>query len=93
MTKYLLQWQPVPRKKKGCVSYDLWGAPDDFTETIGFGVSSFKQVWGETSSVLSAHGITFRDRVCISIPASAASISHWRRSHRRRTMAVEMDQV
>jgi peptidoglycan pentaglycine glycine transferase (the first glycine) len=34
MPNYLLQWHAIQRaQSKGCSSYDLWGAPDDFIET------------------------------------------------------------
>jgi peptidoglycan pentaglycine glycine transferase (the first glycine) len=34
MPNYLLQWHAIQRSQsKGCSSYDLWGAPDNFVET------------------------------------------------------------
>jgi peptidoglycan pentaglycine glycine transferase (the first glycine) len=44
MPNYLLQWQAMLRAKEaGCVSYDLWGAPDEFVESDSmWGVYRFK---------------------------------------------------
>ena len=44
MPNYLLQWEAmVKAKQEGCVSYDLWGAPDEFDKTDPlWGVFRFK---------------------------------------------------
>ena len=44
MPNYLLQWEAMVRaKQEGCVSYDLWGAPDEFDEKDPlWGVFRFK---------------------------------------------------
>jgi len=44
MPNYLLQWEAIVRaKQEGCVSYDLWGAPDEFDKTDPlWGVFRFK---------------------------------------------------
>lgn len=48
MPTYLLQWEAMKRAKaKGCMVYDLWGAPDVFNETDSmWGVYRFKEGLG-----------------------------------------------
>lgn len=48
MPNYLLQWEAIKRAKKhGCRVYDLWGAPDKFTEQDPmWGVFRFKSGLG-----------------------------------------------
>lgn len=48
MPNYLLQWEAIRRAKAaGCVAYDLWGAPDEFSETDPlWGVYRFKEGLG-----------------------------------------------
>lgn len=48
MPNYLLQWHAMRRARaRGCKSYDLWGAPDQFTEQDGlWGVYKFKDSLG-----------------------------------------------
>ena len=48
MPTYLLQWEAMRRAKAaGCTLYDLWGAPDEFSENDGmWGVFRFKQGLG-----------------------------------------------
>ena len=48
MPSYLLQWEAMKRAKaRGCLVYDLWGAPDDFTESDSmWGVFRFKEGLG-----------------------------------------------
>jgi lipid II:glycine glycyltransferase (peptidoglycan interpeptide bridge formation enzyme) len=48
MPTYLLQWEAMRRAKAaGCTLYDLWGAPDEFSESDGmWGVFRFKQGLG-----------------------------------------------
>jgi len=48
MPNYLLQWQAMNQARaRGCLSYDLWGAPDVFAETDRmWGVYRFKQGFG-----------------------------------------------
>jgi peptidoglycan pentaglycine glycine transferase (the first glycine) len=50
MPNYLLQWEAIKRAKAaGCLVYDLWGAPDDFTESDPlWGVYRFKDGLGGT---------------------------------------------
>ena len=48
MPNYLLQWEAVKlAKEKGCRTYDLWGAPDEFVESDRmWGVYQFKRGLG-----------------------------------------------
>jgi len=48
MPSYLLQWEAIKRAKaKGCLIYDLWGAPDEFDESDSmWGVYRFKEGLG-----------------------------------------------
>jgi len=48
MPNYLLQWEAIRRAKMaGCTVYDLWGAPDEFTEMDSlWGVFRFKEGLG-----------------------------------------------
>jgi peptidoglycan pentaglycine glycine transferase (the first glycine) len=48
MPTYLLQWEAIlVGKKAGCQVYDLWGAPDEFSEADSmWGVYRFKQGLG-----------------------------------------------
>ncbi len=48
MPNYLLQWEAIRRSKSsGCALYDLWGAPDQFTESDSmWGVYRFKEGLG-----------------------------------------------
>jgi peptidoglycan pentaglycine glycine transferase (the first glycine) len=48
MPNYLLQWEAMLRAKaSGCAVYDLWGAPDEFTEDDPlWGVYRFKEGLG-----------------------------------------------
>jgi len=48
MPTYLLQWEAMKRAKTaGCVTYDLWGAPDEFNESDSmWGVFRFKEGLG-----------------------------------------------
>ncbi len=48
MPNYLLQWEAIKRAKdRGCSSYDLWGAPDEFNESDSmWGVFRFKEGLG-----------------------------------------------
>ena len=48
MPNYLLQWEAMQRAKAaGCLSYDLWGAPDEFNEADPlWGVYRFKEGLG-----------------------------------------------
>lgn len=48
MPNYLLQWEAMKRAKAaGCTTYDLWGAPDDFSESDSlWGVYRFKEGLG-----------------------------------------------
>jgi lipid II:glycine glycyltransferase (peptidoglycan interpeptide bridge formation enzyme) len=48
MPNYLLQWEAIrSAKQAGCISYDLWGAPDQFNETDPmWGVYRFKEGLG-----------------------------------------------
>lgn len=48
MPNYLLQWEAIKlAKEKGCTNYDLWGAPDEFTEEDRmWGVYQFKRGLG-----------------------------------------------
>jgi Uncharacterized protein involved in methicillin resistance len=50
MPNYLLQWEAMrSAKARGCLSYDLWGAPDVFDESDSmFGVFRFKEGLGAT---------------------------------------------
>ncbi len=48
MPNYLLQWEAIMlAKEKGCKTYDLWGAPDEFNENDRmWGVYQFKRGLG-----------------------------------------------
>jgi len=48
MPNHLLQWEAVRwLKERGCAAYDLWGAPDDFSESDPmWGVYLFKRGFG-----------------------------------------------
>ena len=48
MPNYLLQWEAMrAAKKAGCLTYDLWGAPDDFSPSDSmWGVYRFKEGLG-----------------------------------------------
>jgi peptidoglycan pentaglycine glycine transferase (the first glycine) len=48
MPNYLLQWEAMKRAKaRGCLIYDLWGAPDEFNESDSmWGVFRFKEGLG-----------------------------------------------
>lgn len=48
MPNYLLQWEAIRRAKQaGCLVYDLWGAPDEFSESDSmWGVYRFKEGLG-----------------------------------------------
>lgn len=48
MPNYLLQWEAMLRAKEaGCLTYDLWGAPDEFVENDSlWGVYRFKKGLG-----------------------------------------------
>ena len=48
MPNHMLQWEAMRlAKRHGCKTYDLWGAPDDFTETDPlWGVYRFKEGFG-----------------------------------------------
>jgi lipid II:glycine glycyltransferase (peptidoglycan interpeptide bridge formation enzyme) len=50
MPAYLLQWEAMKRAKaKGCLAYDLWGAPETFDESDSmWGVYRFKEGLGGT---------------------------------------------
>lgn len=50
MPNYLLQWEAMRRAREaGCLSYDLWGAPDVFAESDDlWGVYRFKEGLGGT---------------------------------------------
>jgi lipid II:glycine glycyltransferase (peptidoglycan interpeptide bridge formation enzyme) len=57
MPAYLLQWEAMKRAKaKGCLIYDLWGAPDAFDESDSmWGVYRFKEgLGGEVVRTLGA---------------------------------------
>jgi peptidoglycan pentaglycine glycine transferase (the first glycine) len=57
MPAYLLQWEAIRRAKSaGCMTYDLWGAPDEFNESDSlWGVFRFKQgLGGEVVRTLGA---------------------------------------
>ncbi len=57
MSNYLLQWEAMKRaKSRGCLVYDLWGAPDEFNESdLMWGVFRFKEgLGGEVVRTLGA---------------------------------------
>jgi peptidoglycan pentaglycine glycine transferase (the first glycine) len=61
MPNYLLQWEAMRRAKTaGCTLYDLWGAPDEFSETDSmWGVFRFKEgLGGEVVRTLGAWDYT-----------------------------------
>jgi lipid II:glycine glycyltransferase (peptidoglycan interpeptide bridge formation enzyme) len=57
MPTYLLQWEAMKHAKaNGCMTYDLWGAPDEFNESDSmWGVYRFKEgLGGEVIRTLGA---------------------------------------
>jgi lipid II:glycine glycyltransferase (peptidoglycan interpeptide bridge formation enzyme) len=48
MPNHLLQWAAICRaRERGCLTYDMWGAPDIFDETDRlWGVYRFKRGFG-----------------------------------------------
>jgi lipid II:glycine glycyltransferase (peptidoglycan interpeptide bridge formation enzyme) len=57
MPNYLLQWEAMRRAKSvGCITYDLWRAPEQFDESDGmWGVFRFKEgLGGEVARTLGA---------------------------------------
>jgi peptidoglycan pentaglycine glycine transferase (the first glycine) len=57
MPTYLLQWEAMKHaKSRGCLVYDLWGAPDEFNESDSmWGVFRFKEgLGGEVIRTLGA---------------------------------------
>jgi lipid II:glycine glycyltransferase (peptidoglycan interpeptide bridge formation enzyme) len=57
MPNYLLQWEAMKHaKSRGCLIYDLWGAPDEFKESDSmWGVFRFKEgLGGEVIRTLGA---------------------------------------
>jgi peptidoglycan pentaglycine glycine transferase (the first glycine) len=73
MPNYLLQWEAMRKaSEKGCKVYDLWGAPDEFTDADSMaGVFRFKEGLGGTvlrtcgawDFVISRPGYTFYEKV------------------------------
>jgi lipid II:glycine glycyltransferase (peptidoglycan interpeptide bridge formation enzyme) len=58
MPTYLLQWEAMKwAKARGCVVYDLWGAPDVFDESDSmWGVFRFKEgLGGQVMRTLGAY--------------------------------------
>jgi peptidoglycan pentaglycine glycine transferase (the first glycine) len=58
MPTYLLQWDAIKRAKaSGCITYDLWGAPETFDESDSmWGVYRFKEgLGGEVIRTLGAY--------------------------------------
>ena len=63
MPNYLLQWEAMRRAKaSGCLTYDLWGAPDEFDESYPmWGVFRFKEgLGGQVSRTLGAWDLPIR---------------------------------
>ncbi|MRR29651.1 peptidoglycan bridge formation glycyltransferase FemA/FemB family protein, partial [bacterium] len=63
MPNYLLQWQAMcTAQTRGCLQYDLWGAPDSFDETDSmWGVFRFKEgLGGQVSRFIGAWDFTPR---------------------------------
>lgn len=63
MPTYLLQWEAIrAAKEKGCQVYDLWGAPDIFSEQDSmWGVYRFKQgLGGQVERYLGAWDLPLR---------------------------------
>jgi lipid II:glycine glycyltransferase (peptidoglycan interpeptide bridge formation enzyme) len=48
MPNHLLQWEAICKAKElGCTAYDMWGAPDNFSESDRlWGVYRFKEGFG-----------------------------------------------
>lgn len=95
MPNYLLQWEAMRlAKSKGCVSYDLWGAPDEFVESDRlWGVFRFKQgLGGIVQRTIGAWDYVPRPGLYFLYQQVLPRISNWRRNHRRKTMAEEMEQ-
>ncbi len=66
MPNYLLQWKAICRAKEmGCQTYDLWGAPDDYSETDPlWGVYRFKEgLGGQVIRTIGAWDLPVQPRV------------------------------
>lgn len=97
MPNYLLQWEAIKvSKKRGCEIYDLWGAPDEFTERDSmWGVYRFKVGLGayEARRIgawdLPLKPLTYK--LYTQILPRIISIMRWRgrRSTRRQALAGE----
>ena len=95
MPNYLLQWEAMRMaKSKGCIGYDLWGAPDEFIESDRlWGVFRFKQGLGGTvQCTIGAWDYVPRPGLYFLYQQVLPRISNWRRDRRRKTMAIEMEQ-
>lgn len=66
MPNYLLQWEAMKyARDKGCMIYDLWGAPEDFNESDSmWGVFRFKQgLGGEVLRTMGAYDLPNRPTI------------------------------
>lgn len=88
MPNHLLQWEAIRLAETlGCTRYDLWGAPDGYSENDSmWGVYRFKEGFnGETTAGLGAYDLIFRPMVYTILEKGLpAVLSLMRRIGRRR---------
>ncbi len=86
MPTYLLQWEAMRlAREQGCRVYDLWGAPDTFSEEDGlWGVYRFKQgLGGEVVRTIGAWDLPLRPFVFKMYAQVWPRIMDWLRSRGR----------
>ena len=95
MPNYLLQWEAIKHSKRiGCLTYDLWGAPNEFIpEDRMWGVYRFKQgLGGEVVQTIGAFDFPSRKieyRILRGVLPRIQSIT---RMLRRKEIIKEIDQ-
>ena len=95
MPNYLLQWEAMRfAKGRGCMVYDLWGAPDEFEETDRlWNVFRFKQgLGGKVQRTIGAWDFPARKLLYCFYQQVLPRLSSLNRKQRRKTMAMEMNQ-
>ena len=95
MPNYLLQWEAMCfAKEKGCIVYDLWGAPDVFDETDRlWGVFRFKQgLGGFVQRSVGAWDYPARKLLYFLYQQVLPKFLSFTRKHRKKGMAGEISQ-
>lgn len=95
MPNYLLQWEAIRyAKTKGCTLYDLWGAPDDFTEADRlWNVFRFKQgLGGKVQRSIGAWDYPARKGLYFFYQQVLPRLLAITRKHRKKSMSLEMNQ-